>query len=165
MRDESAHKRARATLHHLSQALPLTAISSFRPQPSPLIFLLSTTLSLICQLLLFSHRMCQATDTDSPPCPSKSSSAGLPPDSLLAHIVDAHCHPTDSPFSSSVMDALPLKHICAMATRASDQSLVRDLALAYPQKVIPCFGLWVWPVSLAVSRCSYLSFAWRTRLC
>ncbi|KAI0785335.1 TatD related DNase-domain-containing protein [Irpex lacteus] len=90
--------------------------------------------------------MCQATDTDSPSNPntSPSSSAGLPPDSLLAHIVDAHCHPTDSPISSSVMDALQLKHICAMATRASDQSLVRDLALAYPQKVIPCFGYHPW---------------------
>lgn len=30
--------------------------------------------------------------------------------------------------------------ICAMSTMASDQQRVRDLAMAYPTKVIPCFG-------------------------
>ena len=30
--------------------------------------------------------------------------------------------------------------LCAMATRQSDQQRVRDLALQYPDKVIPCFG-------------------------
>ncbi|KAI0094465.1 TatD DNase family Scn1 [Irpex rosettiformis] len=75
---------------------------------------------------------------------SSSSSDALPPVCILAHLVDVHCHPTDSSFSSSVMDNLPLKHICAMATRATDQSLVKELAFAYPEKVVPCFGHHPW---------------------
>lgn len=34
--------------------------------------------------------------------------------------------------------------MCAMATRASDQSLVRKLAEQYPDSVIPCFGYHPW---------------------
>lgn len=34
--------------------------------------------------------------------------------------------------------------ICAMSTMASDQQRVRDLAMAYPTKVIPCFGHHPW---------------------
>lgn len=67
-------------------------------------------------------------------------SESLPPREVLEHVVDVHCHPTDSPCPADAMDNLAVR-ICAMATRTSDQSLVRDLALAYPQKVIPCFGL------------------------
>lgn len=64
----------------------------------------------------------------------------LPDERVLRHIVDVHCHPTDAPsISSSSMDSLRIT-ICAMSTRQSDQPLVRDLAEAYPQKVIPCFG-------------------------
>lgn len=62
------------------------------------------------------------------------------PREVLAHVVDVHCHPTDSPCPDEVMHSLAVR-VCAMATRASDQPLVRDLAAAYPDKVIPCFGL------------------------
>lgn len=68
----------------------------------------------------------------SPPTP-------LADPSVLAHVVDAHCHPTDSPISPSDFSSLPHK-VCAMSTRASDQALVRQLALDYPDRVIPCFG-------------------------
>lgn len=66
-------------------------------------------------------------------------STALPPKSVLAHVVDVHCHPTDSPIITEVMESLPIR-ICAMATRGSDQKLVKNLAEAYPAKVIPCFG-------------------------
>ncbi|CCM00028.1 uncharacterized protein FIBRA_02054 [Fibroporia radiculosa] len=67
----------------------------------------------------------------------------LPHPSVLAHVVDAHCHPTDSPLSPAVLSGLPHR-ICAMATRASDQPLVRSLAEQFPDKVIPCFGYHPW---------------------
>ena len=70
------------------------------------------------------------------------------PKSVLAHIVDVHCHPTDSETPHDVMEALPIT-ICAMATQQSDQSLVRNLASRYPGKVIPCFGDFTWRLSLS----------------
>lgn len=63
----------------------------------------------------------------------------VPQVEVLRHITDVHCHPTDSEISTEEMMALPIT-ICAMATRQSDQILVAELARAYPQKVIPCFG-------------------------
>jgi len=67
--------------------------------------------------------------------------AKLPPDSVLAHVVDVHCHPTDSPTILTPESIENLKiQICAMSSRASDQSLVRDLALS-TSRVTPCFGL------------------------
>lgn len=64
-----------------------------------------------------------------------------PPNKLvLRHVVDVHCHPTDAPqISHETMQGLSIT-LCAMATRQSDQQRVRDLALRYPDKVIPCFG-------------------------
>ena len=59
--------------------------------------------------------------------------------SVLAHVVDVHCHPVESSIDSHVMDTLPIT-ICAMATTASDQQKVRDLAERWPDKVIPAFG-------------------------
>lgn len=61
------------------------------------------------------------------------------PQDVLAHVVDVHCHPTDSPTDAELLKAVPI-HLCAMATRGSDQALVRDFAKAYPDKVTPCFG-------------------------
>lgn len=66
-------------------------------------------------------------------------STSLPPLSVLQHITDVHCHPTDSRISTDDAQTLPLR-ICAMATRSSDQDLVRDLAKSNPDRVIPCFG-------------------------
>ncbi|PCH34204.1 Metallo-dependent hydrolase [Wolfiporia cocos MD-104 SS10] len=68
----------------------------------------------------------------------------LPADrGLLAHVIDAHCHPTDSPLDPATLAALPHR-VCAMATRASDQPLVRALARAHPDRVVPCFGYHPW---------------------
>ena len=63
------------------------------------------------------------------------------PREVLAHVVDVHCHPTDSDFgmTSEFVKELPIR-ICAMSTRRSDQELVAKLAQAHPEKVIPCFG-------------------------
>ena len=58
---------------------------------------------------------------------------------VLAHVVDVHCHPTDSPLNHELMSSLHIR-VCAMATRHSDQALVRELAMLYPGKVVPCFG-------------------------
>ncbi|KAG6813209.1 hypothetical protein H0H92_013096 [Tricholoma furcatifolium] len=68
----------------------------------------------------------------------------LPSKSVLEHIVDVHCHPTDAPsISEESIARLPIK-ICAMSSMEADQNLVRDLALANPAKVIPCFGHHPW---------------------
>jgi TatD related DNase len=58
---------------------------------------------------------------------------------VLRHVVDVHCHPTDSPIPLQSMQELSIT-ICAMSTRPSDQVLVRELAEAHPDKVVPCFG-------------------------
>jgi hypothetical protein len=63
----------------------------------------------------------------------------LPPPSVLRHVVDVHCHPTDSEIPVKIMDNLPIA-LCAMSTLQADQGLVRDLAAAFPAKVVPCFG-------------------------
>ncbi|KAH9897885.1 hypothetical protein C8Q73DRAFT_682898 [Cubamyces lactineus] len=67
------------------------------------------------------------------------------PHEVLAHVVDVHCHPTDSDFgmTSEFVKELPIR-ICAMSTRRSDQELVANLARAHPEKVIPCFGYHPW---------------------
>ena len=63
------------------------------------------------------------------------------PREVLAHVVDVHCHPTDSDMAMTlaVAEKMPIR-VCAMATRRSDQRLVAELARAHPDKVIPCFG-------------------------
>ncbi|KAF9245860.1 TatD DNase family Scn1 [Melanogaster broomeanus] len=66
-----------------------------------------------------------------------------PPLDVLRHVVDVHCHPTDSEVTAEAMDNLSIT-ICAMSSRQSDQLLVRDLANAYPDKVVPCFGYHPW---------------------
>ncbi|KAI5120837.1 hypothetical protein M0805_007024 [Coniferiporia weirii] len=66
-----------------------------------------------------------------------------PPADVFKHVVDVHCHPTDSEIPSNIMDELSIT-ICAMATRQSDQSLVAELASSYPDKVVPCFGYHPW---------------------
>jgi hypothetical protein len=65
----------------------------------------------------------------------------LPNKVVLGHIVDVHCHPTDAPdgVSPISMERLGIT-VCAMSTMQTDQVCVRDLATAYPKKVVPCFG-------------------------
>ncbi|TBU49974.1 TatD DNase family Scn1 [Dichomitus squalens] len=67
------------------------------------------------------------------------------PRSVLEHVIDVHCHPTDSDMAMTlrVAEQMPIR-ICAMATRRSDQRLVADLARAHPDKVTPCFGYHPW---------------------
>ena len=63
----------------------------------------------------------------------------LPSPDVLAHVMDVHCHPTDSSLDEELFSNL-YHRICAMATRGTDQELVTDLARRYPDKVVPCFG-------------------------
>ncbi|OBZ79886.1 Cut9-interacting protein scn1 [Grifola frondosa] len=65
------------------------------------------------------------------------------PRSVLQHVVDVHCHPTDSDTPPGLLAALPIR-LCAMATRQNDQPLVRALAHAHPDKIVPCFGYHPW---------------------
>lgn len=66
--------------------------------------------------------------------------SGLPPPSVLEHVVDVHCHPTDAlHIPGESISRLPIT-ICAMSSMESDQQLVRELALANPTRVVPCFG-------------------------
>ncbi|KAJ8084578.1 Cut9-interacting protein scn1 [Marasmius tenuissimus] len=67
----------------------------------------------------------------------------LPPNRLNSHVIDVHCHPTDTTVSPEAMDALEIT-ICAMSSRQEDQPLVRSLALSHPDKVVPCFGYHPW---------------------
>jgi Tat protein secretion system quality control protein TatD with DNase activity len=66
----------------------------------------------------------------------------MPPhDSVLAHIVDVHCHAGEfDNLNPQDMDNLKIS-ICAMASNVSDQNRVRDLAERWPEKVIPAFGI------------------------
>ena len=59
--------------------------------------------------------------------------------SILAHVVDVHCHPASSPLNHTQFASLNIR-VCAMATRPSDQAIVRELATTYPGKVVPSFG-------------------------
>ena len=63
----------------------------------------------------------------------------FPPPSVLAHVVDVHCHPTDADIPDGFPDDLHIT-ICAMSARTRDQPLVRELAAKCPEKVIPAFG-------------------------
>lgn len=81
-------------------------------------------------------RMSSSEDSDNP---RQTASIEDVPRNVLAHVVDVHCHPTDTDISSSDIEELPIR-ICAMATRKSDQALVAQLAHTHPDKVIPCFG-------------------------
>jgi len=58
----------------------------------------------------------------------------LPAKDVLAHVVDAHCHPTDNEVEGEDVASLPIR-LCAMATRADDQAKVADLATKNPKRV------------------------------
>ncbi|KAG8983757.1 hypothetical protein FRB90_005781, partial [Tulasnella sp. 427] len=78
-----------------------------------------------------------------PPLMATITHEPLPPNDVLSHVIDAHCHPTDNEIPASVMDDLKT-HICAMASRQDDQVRVADLARQWPDKVTPCFGFHPW---------------------
>ncbi|KAF9074909.1 TatD DNase family Scn1 [Rhodocollybia butyracea] len=72
-------------------------------------------------------------------------SLALPSPDVLRHIVDVHCHPTDAPtIIPEAMENLALGTIVSMSSCSRDQVLVRNLAMSYPDKVIPCFGYHPW---------------------
>ncbi|KAG8776710.1 hypothetical protein FRC12_000776 [Ceratobasidium sp. 428] len=69
----------------------------------------------------------------------------LPPASVLSHIVDVHCHPTDSsPIADEDIRGVQLGQICAMATHTHDQQKVRELGERMGNRVIMCFGYHPW---------------------
>lgn len=75
---------------------------------------------------------------------SSSSSTSLPGPDVLRHVVDVHCHPTDAPsISAESMRRLGIT-ICAMSSMQSDQTKVKELAIGYPEKVVPCFGGYIY---------------------
>lgn len=74
---------------------------------------------------------------------------------VSVHLIDAHCHPTEQVRSRAGhtvdIDAwieeagsVHLHKICVMSTDMWDQSLVARLADAYPNKIVPCFGIHPW---------------------
>lgn len=70
----------------------------------------------------------------------------LPPPSVLAHLTDVHCHPTDAKedgVPTKSMEQLQIR-ICAMSSNQSDQDHVKDLAIIFPDKVTPAFGHHPW---------------------
>ncbi|TRM66273.1 hypothetical protein BD626DRAFT_487260 [Schizophyllum amplum] len=98
---------------------------------------------------LHSPRHFFCTRIMSKPAPTPVSShpsvppAPLPVGDVLTHIVDVHCHPTDSPIPDELLKE-PGHKMCAMATRRGDQARVAALARAYPKRVIPAFGYHPW---------------------
>lgn len=66
------------------------------------------------------------------------------PQSLLPHLHDAHCHPTDHPHTLSQIDTSASGSLCAMSTRPDDQSLVESFSKRNPDTVIPFFGYHPW---------------------
>ncbi|CAK9785887.1 Metallo-dependent hydrolase [Cutaneotrichosporon oleaginosum] len=107
--------------------------------------------------------MCPATNgalsgSSTPPTPSNVSppdldTPRLPAPHILAHLTDAHCHPTDIFHPDSTYAAVPLGGLAAMATN-EDQGAVMALSEARgwstaPEsitgpKVIACFGHHPW---------------------
>ncbi|KIY50430.1 TatD DNase family Scn1 [Fistulina hepatica ATCC 64428] len=69
----------------------------------------------------------------------------MPSIDVLKHVVDVHCHPTDSP-ESVTAESMARVHItvCAMASQQSDQHLVKDMAIRFHDKVVPYFGYHPW---------------------
>ncbi|CAE6459799.1 unnamed protein product [Rhizoctonia solani] len=69
----------------------------------------------------------------------------LPSAIVLSHIVDAHCHPTDtSPISDQHIRTVQLGQICAMSSNADDQAKVRELGHRMGDRVVMCFGYHPW---------------------
>ena len=82
----------------------------------------------------------------------------FPPPSVLAHIIDVHCHPTDTDIPDGFPENLPIT-ICAMSAQTRDQPLVRDLANRCPDKVVPAFGKPI-RISVVISLENRLGYLW-----
>ena len=69
----------------------------------------------------------------------------LPQSSVLSHLTDVHCHPTDAKdgVPTKSMEQLQIR-ICAMSSNQSDQDHVKALAIRFPDKVTPAFGHHPW---------------------
>ncbi len=66
----------------------------------------------------------------------------LPAASVLSHLVDVHCHPTDSsPIPDDHIAGVQLGQTCAMPTHTHDQEKVKDLGKRMGDRVIMCFGM------------------------
>ncbi|ODO00566.1 hypothetical protein L198_02885 [Cryptococcus wingfieldii CBS 7118] len=63
------------------------------------------------------------------PAPPDWEAIDLPPDYILAHLTDVHCHPTDLTHPPEVYDAVKLGGLAGMATVREDQDKVRNLSL------------------------------------
>ncbi|SPO25124.1 related to Cut9 interacting protein scn1 [Ustilago trichophora] len=100
--------------------------------------------------------MCGTGHIHNPPHDSPSSSSAPRASSIANLLIDTHCHPTDDPsvytspnndnilsLSERIAASPVLKFVC-MSTNARDQSLVAELAVLHPTKVIPCFGWHPW---------------------
>ncbi|WRT69383.1 uncharacterized protein IL334_006367 [Kwoniella shivajii] len=85
----------------------------------------------------------------------------LPPDHVLSHLTDAHCHSTDLTHAPEVYDAVKLGGLASMATVVDDQDRTKALSSergwcnsSHPEKgkgrdgkgvgVVACFGYHPW---------------------
>ncbi|TGZ81978.1 Metallo-dependent hydrolase [Ascodesmis nigricans] len=59
-------------------------------------------------------------------------------------IHDAHCHPTDTPTTLSLIPSLQTTTLTIMSTRFEDQPLVASTASQHPTTTIPSFGHHPW---------------------
>ncbi|KAG8691416.1 hypothetical protein FRC11_004180 [Ceratobasidium sp. 423] len=74
--------------------------------------------------------MCPNHDSEAAESLSVDAVSGnpLPSAAVLSHIVDVHCHPTDtSPISDEHIQMVQLGQICAMSSNTDDQAKVREL--------------------------------------
>ncbi|WVQ79538.1 hypothetical protein IAT38_001637 [Cryptococcus sp. DSM 104549] len=78
------------------------------------------------------HSNGQITHRDDPDGPPDWEAIELPPDHILGHLTDAHCHPTDLTHSAEVYEAVQLGGLAAMATDMANQDKVRDLSETRP---------------------------------
>ncbi|QRV88012.1 TatD DNase family protein [Ceratobasidium sp. AG-Ba] len=77
--------------------------------------------------------------------PETSTGNPLPPASVLSHLVDVHCHPTDSsPIPDDHVAGVQLGQICAMSTHTHDQEKVKELGERMGDRAIMCFGYHPW---------------------
>ncbi|ORY35039.1 hypothetical protein BCR39DRAFT_573782 [Naematelia encephala] len=108
------------------------------------------------------HAVTGPSSSAQPDGPPDWESINLPPAHILAHLTDAHCHPTDLTHEQNVYYEVALGGLAAMATVPEDQDKVDYLAGLRPwttnipgvsakqegkrkgPKVIACFGYHPW---------------------